>query len=231
MNKRKRLLPLLAIIAGIIIGLYVIAHVTGALRTYKVPTSSSFPTINPGDRIFGSRLLSAKRYDLITFYHRAEGEARNTFVSRLCGMPGDTLQLKDGNLYINGHSADDSLNLNFTYQVPNSSLPAIAEKISLNNENAYPGENDTAVVELTTEQLNILKQLKIPYKRYSDFDKPNDEITAQFHQPWTPGNFGPVRVPDDHYFVLGDNRYNAMDSRFIGFIPKKDVTGVVLNRH
>jgi signal peptidase I len=86
-------------------------------------------------------------------------------------------------------------------------------------------------VELTTEQLKVLNQLKIPYKRYSDFDKHNDEITAQFHQPWTPGNFGPVRVPDDHYFVLGDNRYNAMDSRFIGFIPKKDVTGVVLNRH
>jgi signal peptidase I len=38
-------------------------------------------------------------------------------------------------------------------------------------------------------------------------------------------NFGPVTVPPGHYFFLGDNRDNANDSRFLGFIPEDDIRG------
>ncbi|RLA94749.1 MAG: signal peptidase I [Deltaproteobacteria bacterium] len=37
--------------------------------------------------------------------------------------------------------------------------------------------------------------------------------------------FGPVVVPKDHLFVLGDNRDNSMDSRYWGFVPMRDVLG------
>lgn len=38
-------------------------------------------------------------------------------------------------------------------------------------------------------------------------------------------NFAPVVVPEDHYLVLGDNRNNSADSRFIGFIPAAELQG------
>jgi len=38
-------------------------------------------------------------------------------------------------------------------------------------------------------------------------------------------SFGPVRVPDGYYFILGDNRDVSRDSRFFGFVPRQSVLG------
>lgn len=48
-----------------------------------------------------------------------------------------------------------------------------------------------------------------------------------WNQLWTMDNFGPVTVPPGHYFVLGDNRHGAADSRFRGFIARDSLVGVV----
>jgi signal peptidase I len=58
-----------------------------------------------------------------------------------------------------------------------------------------------------------------------------DDPWGHFSYKWPPAylqmmeNFGPVVVPKDSFFVLGDNRENSDDSRFWGFVPLSDVLG------
>ena len=83
-----------------------------------------------------------------------------------------------------------------------------------------PGET----VELRSKRVYINgTALDEPYVRY--LIPPDEEGAYDFD---VRVRYGPVTVPDDHYFMMGDNRDNSQDSRYWGFLPKEYVKGRAL---
>ncbi len=59
-----------------------------------------------------------------------------------------------------------------------------------------------------------------------EWQKPflTDSVKAEPYYP-TRDNWGPIVVPDSGYFMMGDNRDSSLDSRYWGFVPRRDMMG------
>jgi signal peptidase I len=81
-------------------------------------------------------------------------------------------------------------------------------------------------------------RLELHRKRVYINGKPIDEPYVQFLEPPSTGGpphaddlreeYGPVTVPADQYFMMGDNRDNSQDSRYWGFLPRSYIKGEAL---
>ena len=100
--KRGKLLDycLMAVVA-IALALAVQAYV---VRPYRIPSESMAGTLRPGDRVLVNRVVyrlrEPQRGDVMVFRYPLDRAV--TFIKRVVGIPGDTLQVKDGRLLING---------------------------------------------------------------------------------------------------------------------------------
>jgi signal peptidase I len=229
---KKRLLTVLAIAGGIIICLYILGRITGGLQFFKAPTSSNEPTIKNGTYFFSSNLITPQRFNFICYHHTDSMFGKQIWVHRLCGLPGDIIQIKNGNLFVNGKPADGQLSLKLDYIIPDTSFQTVVELAHLSDEEQFiPYPPKSAIVALTNKNCETLSAHKIPLKRrIREAQQPDDYIQHIYGHPWNEDNFGPITVPSNHYFVLGDNRYRAQDSRYTGFIPVNDFYGTVLGR-
>ncbi len=70
----------------------------------RIPSASMEPTVSVGNQIFGSRLTykfrDPERYDIIIFHD--PDNPKKLLIKRIIGMPGDIVDVHDGNVYING---------------------------------------------------------------------------------------------------------------------------------
>ena len=173
-----------SIVIAVILALFVR---TFAVQAFKIPTGSMEDNLLIGDHllvnkfVFGPTLSGAegallpidpiRRGDVIVFKYPEEPE--RDFIKRVIGLPGETLELRNKQVYINGSPLDEPY-VHFL----------------------EPPDETSSTDEDTDFDLR---------KRY-----------------------GPVTVPPDHYFVMGDNRDNSQDSRYWGFLPRTYVKGKAL---
>ncbi len=99
---------LLAIVAGVVLIIN-----TFFLMNAKIPSGSMENTIMENDQIFGNRLAyklggDPQRMDIIIFKY--PDDESKLFIKRIIGLPGETVEVVDGRVYINGSntSIDDS---------------------------------------------------------------------------------------------------------------------------
>ena len=97
-------------------------------------------------------------------------------------------------------------------QVPGEETQVVRRVIAL------PGER----IECRFQEVYINdKKLDEPYLRARETEEPQIEAPA-------PDAFGPTPVPEECFFVLGDNRRTSRDSRSFGFVKREFILGKVL---
>ncbi|HEU5295497.1 MAG TPA: signal peptidase I [Burkholderiaceae bacterium] len=165
-----------------------------------IPSGSMRPTLLEGDVVWVNRLAydvkvpltntslattgEPKRGDIVTFSSPKDG---TRLIKRLVALPGDTVELRDDVLLVNGQAAE--------YMNPSHVKEAIGGGLVVDAERA------TEVLAGSRRTVQVLPH--VGAKR----------------------SFGPVAVPPNHYFMLGDNRDNSLDSRYIGFVSRELLIG------
>lgn len=142
--------------------------------SYSLPSASMLPTLRPGDHILANRGFYATHppeYGDVAVFIKP-GPNAIPYIKRVVALPGDSVQLKAGILYLNGNA------------MPQTPLGGTDFREELPNGHAYG--------------------IRIDSRSAVGEDTPL------------------YQVPKDHVFVLGDNRNNSADSRFldeIGYLP------------
>ncbi|MBT9384052.1 signal peptidase I [Pseudooceanicola sp. CBS1P-1] len=149
-----------------------------------------------------------QRGDVVVFRHPVSGE---DYIKRLIGLPGDEIQVRDSLLYINGKPVEVKDGGTFVEkyepQGPQGRPPRCA--------NAPVGEGGEC------KKFRLIETL------------PNGVTHDILNIGYMPSadDTGVFRVPEGHYFMMGDNRDNSTDSRFaqsvggVGFVPAEDLIG------
>ncbi|MGH7968926.1 MAG: signal peptidase I [Limisphaerales bacterium] len=192
---RKEIRPLLLMIL-------VVCSIRSSLADWNdVPTGSMKPTILEGDRVFVNKLAydlkvpfttrhlaqwsNPARGDIVVFFSPYDGKR---LVKRVIGLPGDTIELRNDRLVLNGQPID---------------YKAIADELL----------RDVAPKDRAD---HLFAAEKLPGKTH---------IVAAFPGVPAKRDFGPFRVPEGHYFMMGDNRDDSFDSRYYGAIERSRIVG------
>jgi len=240
---------------GIVVGAFLILN-SFVLASFEVPTGSMENEIMTGDFllvnkfVFGGTtprtipftnirlpavklpaLWDVERGDIIVFIFpgmREETQARDFayYLKRAIAVAGDTIEIRNRIVYINGTAMPNPRNIKFNYSTirpPEWHDPRIFPRGADYNEDNFgplrvPKEGD--VIPLDADD----------FGRWEVFiGREGHEATLVNGEVYVDGaKATSYTVERDYVFGMGDNRDNSLDSRFWGFIPKEDVVGTPL---
>jgi signal peptidase I len=165
-----------------------------------VPTGSMNPTIVEGDRILVDKHVYGWRIPFTT--------------TRLT----DGVAPQRGDITVFYSPTNGTRLVKRVIGIPGDVIEMKNEVLLINGQ-AQQYSDDVTHSELLTETLQQAPQFFA------------EQLGATHHTvmllPQRPAlrNFGPVKVSDDHYLMLGDNRDNSADSRYIGLVPRGSIVG------
>ncbi len=198
-------------------------------KRYKVSSPSMSDTYKVGDIVMASSSDNIERNNVVFFKHTVK-DKEETWMYRVIGLPGDKVEVRMGKVFVNGKEFDSPTTIRQTYLVHTT---AELNKKSIEGlEHGVLKENEY-IFNITKAQRDELAKNSAVKGIEDDFTPQGvweDYIfMADTINNWNIDNFGPVEVPtqpEPSYFLMGDNRHNAMDSRFIGFVKKSSIVAV-----
>lgn len=96
-------------------------------------------------------------------------------------------------------------------------------------DSAFPATFIGRVVALEGDTIHVQEGIATVNGLREDLDRPNlDRLTRSGSGSLDTPDFGPLVVPEDHVFVMGDRRFGSIDSRFQGPIPLEEVQGRIV---
>jgi signal peptidase I len=170
--------------------------------SYLSPSVPILPKME--GRLFGSL---PERGDIIVIKSPSDGA---DWIKRVVGLPGDTVELRDGEVILNGKA------------LPRTRQPDAEVVVSSNSDCPY------------MPQFRAMRADSTPICRFPTFREtlPGGRQYDTLDMALTDrDNFGPVTVPDGFLFLMGDNRDNSMDSRVppeiggLGLVPYENIVG------
>ena len=181
---------------------------------FKIPSSSMVPTLQIGDLIlvnkytYGIRLPvvnkkiielnNPQRGDVMVFKYPKDTSL--DYIKRVVGVPGDKVVYRNKKLSINGKDLE--------YK----QLPDYLDEESLTYSKQFE-EN------LSGTSHRILNDQRAPSYVPNPDNFPNRELCTYNSEGFA------CTVPAGHYFMMGDNRDNSLDSRYWGFVPDQYIVG------
>ncbi|HTJ49195.1 MAG TPA: signal peptidase I [Cyclobacteriaceae bacterium] len=180
---------LLFAIALSIVRIFLDFPTSTGIQTFKISGPSMNSTMQPGDRVVANLNYynnnQVQQGDIVVFNSPQGG----IWTFRVVGLPNDSIEIKDGKVYVNGQL--NELTVTKEYTLDNQDVIEYQEKI-----------NPTKTIKTLRDKKNLML------------------VDTQ--------TFEKIRIPDNEYFLMGDNRDNAYDSRFIGTIKKENILGRVI---